>query len=351
MIAGASPLMVALLLGAGFLLSVAFCRAVVALGVKDAPDGGRKTQAAPVPTSGGLGFALAAGLCLAAAHFGMGMQLPAPVWIGFGGAVAVLVLGAWDDRSPLPARMRLILLAAIALAVVAGGVRVETFAPWPSASVALPAAAAAAGSIAWLLVVVNAVNFMDGANGLSMGMAAIASAGLAIVSLAVGEPSIALASAMLSAVLCGFLVWNIPGKLYAGDAGALFAGMLLASLSLLLVRAKPDLLLIPPLLLLPFLTDVLLTLAWRSKHGKKLFEAHRDHVYQIAIRAGLKHWHVAAIHAVWALNTAAVAIVASLVGGRIPAAAFVLFLAASIWVNARSRKSGEAAGLVGPGAG
>ncbi len=349
MVTGVSPLLIAALLGVAFLLSALLCRAVMMLGVKDAPDGGRKTQAAPVPTSGGVGFAAAAAAVLAAAHVWGGIPISPPVWVGLGGAVAMLVLGAWDDRFPMPARVKLIALAGFALALAAYGVRVETFAPWPSAVIVLPAAAAAAGSIAWIIVVANAVNFMDGANGLAMGMAATAAAGLAAIALAAGEPSIAFAAATLAAVLAGFLVWNIPGRVYAGDAGALFTGGLLAALSLVLVRARPELLLIPPLLLLPFLTDVLLTLAWRAKHGKKLFEAHRDHVYQIALKAGLRHWHVAAIHAVWAVNVAAVAIVVSLVGGRIPAAAFVLFLGASVWVHLRARKAGEAAGLVGPG--
>jgi UDP-GlcNAc:undecaprenyl-phosphate GlcNAc-1-phosphate transferase len=339
MVEAGSPFLLAVLLTAAFAASAVLCRAVMALWVKDAPDGGRKTQAAPVPTSGGLGFAAATALGLAAVHLTGVYPVPTSIWIALAGALAVLVMGAWDDRWPLPPRPRLILLLAIALALVAFGVRVETFAPWPSATLALPAAVAAAGSIAWLVVVMNAVNFMDGANGLSMGMAAVASAGLAIVALAAGEPGIAIAAAFLCAGLCGFLLWNIPGRLYAGDAGALFTGALLASLSLLLVKAKPELLLIPPLLLLPFLTDVLLTLAWRAKRGRKLFEAHRDHVYQIALKAGLKHWHVAAVHAIWAFNAAAVGVVASLVGGRIPAAAFILFLAASIWVNAKARKS------------
>ena len=69
--------------------------------------------------------------------------------------------------------------------------------------------------------------------------------------------------------------------------GALFVGAALAGLGLELVRQRPDLLLVPPILLLPFLSDVLLTIAWRARHGKKLFVAHRDHSYQIALKAGL----------------------------------------------------------------
>ena len=346
---GGDPVRAIVLLGVAFVLSLVLCRAVIALGVRDAPDGVRKTQSLPVPTSGGIGFAIAAVVTLAAEYF-WARYHPGLTLYSVAASFAMLVIGAWDDRAPLPARTKLIAMLAVSLSVVAAGVRVNDIAPWEGpAPTNLPVVVAAAGSILWLVVVMNAVNFMDGANGLAMGMAAVASTGLAIVAFHAGETEIAIAAAVLATVLAGFLVLNVPGKLYAGDAGALFAGMMLGCLSLLLVRAQPDLLLIPPLLLLPFLTDVLLTLAWRAKHGKKLFEAHRDHVYQIALRAGLKHWHVAAIHAVWAVNVAAVAVVAALVGGRIPAAAFLLFLAASIWVNLRARKAGEAAGLVGAG--
>lgn len=101
------------------------------------------------------------------------------------------------------------------------------------------------------------------------------------------------------------------------------------------------------MLLLPFLSDVLMTLAWRSMHGKKLFVAHRDHTYQIAMKAGLRHWQVALVHAFWALNAAVVGVASTILGGHMPAIAFGALLLVSIWIHWRVRRSGVAAGLVG----
>ena len=193
----------------------------------------------------------------------------------------------------------------------------------------LPLAVAITGSVLWLVVVINAVNFMDGANGLAMGMAAIAALGFAICAGFIGAWTLALLSISVAGALAGFLVWNIPGKLFVGDAGAYFTGAILGGLSLEFVRQRPDLLFVPPMLLLPFLSDVLMTLAWRSMHGKKLFVAHRDHTYQIAMKAGLRHWQVALVHAFWALNAAVVGVASTILGGHMPAIAFGALLLVS----------------------
>ena len=87
--------------------------------------------------------------------------------------------------------------------------------------------------------------------------------------------------------------WRLTmGKLPHPRAGAILAGA-----SLLIVKGRPDWLLVPPTILAPWLVDVLLTIAWRGAKGKPIFSAHRDHVYQIAMKAGLKHSQVSAIHA------------------------------------------------------
>jgi len=259
------------------------------------------------------------------------------------------VLGLADDRFELRARIKLVAMLAICLAMAAWGVRADIIEPWPGVAWELPVALSAAGSILWLVVVMNAVNFMDGANGLAMSMGAISALGLLVCGVVAEAPDAAVLAAALAGGLGGFLVWNLSGRLFAGDAGALFVGAMLAGLSLLIVRLRPDWLFVPPILLMPFLSDVLLTIAWRARHGKRLFSAHRDHAYQIAMKAGLKHWQIAAIHAVWTLNAAAMGVVATIAGGYVPLLVFLALLAASAWVHVRVRRSGVKAGLVGAG--
>jgi len=327
--------------------SVILCRVVITLRIVDAPTEARKKQPLPVPTAGGVAVALSAGLAVATDAEINGTGYHASLIVAAAGAASVLLLGLADDILKLRAVIKLLVIMGITAVVAWLGVRADVLGFWPDATLALPLAVAIAGSAFWLVVVINAVNFMDGANGLAMGMAAIAAAGLAACGAVIGAPHILFACTALAGGLAGFLVWNVRGLLFVGDAGALFTGAVLGGFGLELVRLRPDLVFVPAILLLPFLSDVLLTLAWRTKHGKKLFVAHLDHVYQIAIKAGLKHTQVAGVHAVWALNAAVVAVAATMLGGYAPAIAFVGLLLISTWVHWRVRKAGVANGLVG----
>lgn len=335
----------------GFVLavgpSVVLCRIVMSLGIVDAPTEARKTQPAPVPTAGGIAVALSVALAISVDNELIAGEFNPPLLVVGGGAVAALLVGAVDDVIGLRAVLKLVAVTAIGVGVAWLGLRPDVLAAWPGLDLPIPAWLALAGAALWLVVMMNAVNFMDGANGLAMGMAAIAAAGYCVIGAIVGKWDVAVSAGALTGGLCGFLVWNVPGRLFAGDAGALFVGAILAGLGLEIVRARPDLLLVPPMLLLPFLSDVLLTLAWRMKHGKKLFVAHRDHVYQIALKAGLKHWQVSSVHAVWALNAAIVAILSALLARQIPIILFVLLLLASTWLHLKIRRAGVANGLVG----
>jgi UDP-N-acetylmuramyl pentapeptide phosphotransferase/UDP-N-acetylglucosamine-1-phosphate transferase len=328
-------------------LSVLLTRVVMTLGLTDAPTEARKIQTHPVPTSGGLGFAPAALLAAFLVSAFVLWRAGSSVLAGALGALPFLVLGFLDDRLRLDSMTKLIAMVIFSLALVLAGVSVEFVIPAPGAVWPMPVAIAALGSVLWLVVVINAVNFMDGANGLSMGMGAIASLGLAVVAAMGGMWDVATLLIALSGALAGFLVWNVPGRLFAGDAGALFTGAILAGASLLIVKGRPDWLLVPPTILAPWLVDVLLTLIWRGAKGKPIFSAHRDHVYQIAMKAGLKHSQVSAIHAVWATNAAALGVMAALVGGWAPLAVFTALVVVSGVVHTRVRKSGEKRGLVG----
>jgi UDP-GlcNAc:undecaprenyl-phosphate GlcNAc-1-phosphate transferase len=337
--------------GAAALLAFMLCGFARLLGVNDAPDGQRKLQTAPVPTAGGLGFGPAAIAAAALGLLGSGLDgvlfehshLNPIIY----GSVAALGLGFADDRFNIRARWKLLAMIAIAAGMAVSGVRADMLLVWPETMLTLSLLGATIGSALWLVVLMNAVNFMDGANGLAMGMSCLAALGLGIAGMIAGQWDIAILCFALTGALAGFLAWNIPGKLFAGDAGALFTGAMLGGVSLLLVKARPDWVWLPPLLLLPILSDVILTLAWRARHRKPLFSAHRDHAYQIALKAGLKHWQVSAIHAVAAANALGIAVIAAITGGWFPFAGFVGMLGASMWVHLKVRRSGVRAGHVG----
>ncbi|MEH6694178.1 MAG: hypothetical protein V7675_04005 [Hyphomonas sp.] len=320
------------------IVSALFCWLVIRLGVEDAPDGGRKTQVAPVPTSGGIAI-------FATVAFGLGLtgdliaiystELAALLIF----ILLAVIIGIYDDIKGMESKRKLLLLGAISLFAAAFGPRLGYFhLPFgPGAGYPLPVWFSVLGVGLWLFVVVNATNFMDGANGLAMGSAAIMLVSFAILLklLDITDPDtddeaiMSHLAALAAAAILGFLVWNMAGKLFAGDTGALGMGALLGAAGLMVACRLT--VWEPVILILPFLVDVFLTLIWRARAGKHLFEAHRDHAYQLFLRAGWPHWKVSAL---WAGMTfacgAGLLVLGPVTGARI---IFILLaLGIGLWV-------------------
>lgn len=330
---------------AAFLVSLIVCWLMIQLGPKDGPDGDRKTQARAVPSAGGLGILAGMTAALAAAGFAPLPGLESPFAAIAQSALAgpmflVLIaglLGFADDRFNLPAGRKLGVLAAASLLAALYGPHLDHFwLPGTGADgAALPLALGIAGAALWLFVMANAVNFMDGANGIAMGSAAIMLAALAVMAApppgsAPGILALILTAAV--AALIGFLVWNLPGRLYAGDTGALAIGALIGGAALAVATFTS--VWVAALVALPILADVFLTLIWRARHGRPLMQAHRDHAYQLLLRAGWSHLQVAALWWAFSLASGGAAILGARQG---PATAFTLFagllaLAILLWV-------------------
>ncbi|MDP3460577.1 MAG: hypothetical protein Q8S09_15010 [Hyphomonas sp.] len=285
-----------------FAVSLFVCWLMIRFGPKDAPDGGRKTQGAPVPTSGGMGIlaGMAAGLgALALTGEPMVESLRTAPLAGVAAfAIFAALLGWADDVYGLPASAKLVALLGGAVVAVAVGPVPDTI--WAAgAGIAMPWALGLVFAVAFVFVMANAVNFMDGANGIAMGTALIILLALGVVLVpsaifSTKADSVAILMAVLFAAasaLAAFLVWNLQGKLFAGDAGSLSVGGLIGGASVMFAVNGP--VLVPLTLCLPILIDVFLTLAWRAKHGRPLMQAHRDHAYQLLLRAGWSHGQVA----------------------------------------------------------
>lgn len=291
--------------------SLVFCWLMTEFGPDDAPDEPHKTHEGAVPSSGGLGI-LAAILVWAGGAMLIGRGGPLAELFAdpslaphLGLVLGAAVIGLLDDVFGLGARLKTLALLALAFLATtyghhAGTIHLPTLSgeAW---SFALPAWLAIFGSAVFVFVLVNAVNFLDGANGLAMGALAPILLALAVafeLSGLAGGAGLLIAAV---AAIAGFLAWNVAGRLYAGDVGALALGSLAASASLILLARSPEeggpvlTVWFPASLALPFLVDVLLTLAWRSRRGADLFSGHRDHAYQRLIRAGASHWRVATL--------------------------------------------------------
>ena len=342
----------ALSMGAAFAVSLLGCRAMMAAGLVDAPTMARKAHKKPTPTSGGIGVA---------AGFAIGILLLSQLseWranLDFAAARRVVgvtsfacafaAIGLWDDVRPLGPKLKVTLftIAAVFASYVVGPAQI--FPLTDSEVFTLPLQFAVFGSALWVFTMVNAVNFMDGANGLSMGSVAVGLLGLGAIAANSHAPG-ALALALCgAAALIGFLVWNYPsGKLFAGDSGALFAGALAALASLSAIQGGGVSPFVPPLLFFPLLADVLLTLAWRALKRRKLLSGHREHVYQIMIRGGMKVRHVARIYWLATLVCCLAAFGAHIVGSFAPIVALAAAAFVSVVATVQARRFAAKNGL------
>jgi len=162
-----------------------------------------------------------------------GMAARAPLAAGIlAGAVALHVIGLIDDRRRLGPWLKLVGQLAVATAVVVGGrVRLLELLGEPFSSIA---------TIGWLVVVINAMNFLDNVDGLAAGVTAICSAALLAAAAGAGQLFVAGWLVLLLGASLGFLVHNFPpAKVFMGDAGSLVLGYFLAVLTVLTTYYRP----------------------------------------------------------------------------------------------------------------
>lgn len=249
----------------------------------DHPDGGRKTQDAPIPRLGGVAVAVALTLVWSTATLVVvgrdGISLLLGVMIP---GVAIAVLGLVDDRRNLNPWFRLAAQGAIALVAFWGGSRISL-----TSNEVLNAAL----TILWVMVIVNAVNLLDNSDGLAGSTVFVSATASAVVALVFGQFLVAALAFALAGVAAGFLWHNwYPATVYLGDSGAYFLGFMLA---VLVIRLRPSEL--PPLqavaiaillVALP-LVDLVYVVTRRLAKGIHPFTAGRDHLSHTVQRRGM----------------------------------------------------------------
>lgn len=249
------------------------------IGFLDQPDA-RKLQVVPIPLMGGVAIYIA--VVSSILVFG-GHYLPELASI-LGGATLLSLLGLWDDRVDLPALVKLIGQIAATGGLVLAGVEVRL--GW------LPVWVNIAVTIAWVVGISNAVNFLDNMDGLAGGISAVAAAYFAVIAAMNGQYLVSsLAAAVLGACL-GFLVFNSkPASIFMGDAGSLFLGYVLAAIGIKL--RFPDNVnfvtwMVPVLVMWVPIADTLLVIVSRvRRHVNPFTSAGRDHTSHRLVRRGL----------------------------------------------------------------
>ncbi len=264
----------------------------------------RSSHELPVPRLGGGAFMPV--VLVAIFLFAPREAMPSGLLAAFlGGAALLFVVGLIDDVVSLSTGLRFAVHFVAAGAVLAAAAKswpVGIEAGWWAGALRPPAWGFWLLGV-WIVGVLNLYNFMDGIDGLAGLQAAIAGLAWAIAGVAMSAPWVAMAGAAIAAGATGFLSLNWPkAKIFMGDAGSTVLGFGFATLPLVLVietkrAARFEILLVAGALVVwPFLADGAFTILRRLRKGENILQAHRSHLYQRLVIAGVSHARVTVIY-------------------------------------------------------
>ena len=270
------------------LLTPLMRKIALAQGVLDRPNSAHKSHKNPVPYLGGvaiiIGVVIVSYIALISNKF---------IWSNFwlatsvlGPAVVMGLVGLWDDLKSLNPLPRFI-GQSIAGLVVAIILILNDNIGNPTGITVLDAAI----TVLWIVGICNSINFFDNLDGGAAGTVAIIAISLTYLAITGDQYFIAALSIVVAGSTLGFLIWNrAPARIYMGDAGALFLGLLIATLT---VRFKPDAdnsaasFAIPLLLLAIPILDTTVAVFSRLRRKVSPFQGGKDHLSHRLVRAGL----------------------------------------------------------------
>lgn len=256
------------------------------LNIFDQPDA-RKVHQGAMTRLGGLG--IYCGFMVGLAVYGNFSRLILGLAIS---ATIVMAVGLYDDIKNISPKMKLLGQIVAAVVFIAFGARLEYLTNPFSGDVITLGTWGLPIVLLWLVGISNAVNLVDGLDGLASGISGIAALSLAVVSLAKGFADSGAVSLILVGSIIGFLRFNFhPAQLFMGDCGALFLGFLLGALSLLgLSEGTTMIALFVPIMVLgvPIL-DTCFAIIRRYLQRKPIFEADKGHLHHQLMQRGLDH--------------------------------------------------------------
>lgn len=264
----------------------------VKIGCMDVPKDGRRMHHVPIPRMGGLAIFLA--FIISFLIFGKVNREIQGILLG---AVMIVILGVLDDILTLKAMPKFIVQILAAVVVVIHGCRIQHFlgfrlADWLSYPL----------SVIWIVAITNAVNFIDGLDGLAAGVSAISAGAMLVVALILVPDTTAMSSAIILAALVGacvgFIPYNFnPAKIFMGDTGSTFLGFMLASVSIYgLFKTYAVISFAVPFLVLGLpIFDICFAVIRRLAKGQSPMHADRGHVHHRLIDMGFSQKQAVAI--------------------------------------------------------
>ena len=271
-------------------------------GAVDVPKDNRRMHDHPIPRMGGLaiflGFLLSVILFLPfLGDMGISPQIRGMLL----GAVIIVVLGILDDIYALPALPKLIVQIVAAVIAVASGNLITVLSNpnvfsselyWELGWLSYPVTGV------WIVGVTNAVNLIDGLDGLACGVSTISSMTMLVIALAMAEPEVAILMAALAGGCLGFLPYNMnPAKIFMGDTGSTFLGFVLGVVSIQgLFKYYMLISFVVPFLLLGLpIFDTCFAFIRRIAHGQSPMHADRSHIHHRLIDMGLNQKQAVAV--------------------------------------------------------
>ncbi|MBN1942234.1 MAG: undecaprenyl/decaprenyl-phosphate alpha-N-acetylglucosaminyl 1-phosphate transferase [Phycisphaerae bacterium] len=281
--------------GAAMIFTPLVIRLAHALKLYD-PRSPRKMHTTPTPRVGGIAvFAsmmtvTVATIFLDARWDNVFAELKLRLAVLLGASAFIFLVGVYDDVRGLRAIFKLLAQIVAALAVCAFGIRIDAVmgVDWMAGWIGWPI------TVFWIIAITNAVNLIDGLDGLAAGICAAACAVIAAFSLYNGNHAMGLFMLILLGSLAGFLVFNFnPAKIFMGDGGSMFLGFFLATASLVCATKVTTLLglAMPALALGLPLFDMFLSVVRRVLGRRSVFSADREHIHHRLVDMGLKHHH------------------------------------------------------------
>jgi UDP-GlcNAc:undecaprenyl-phosphate GlcNAc-1-phosphate transferase len=359
--------------GVTFVATPLVRRLSLRLGWIDHPSD-RKVHPRPTPTAGGLAIYAGVLAGLAVSRLVPSLEGLHETTSDIEGAlvasIVIVVVGMIDDTRGMSALGKLAGQTLAAGLLVLTGVQLLFFYFPGQGVLSLSTDLAVPLTIVWVVAMANAVNLIDGLDGLAAGMVAIGAAAfflyMALGPSANGEPSsAALLSAIIAGAAIGFLPWNFfPAKIFMGDSGSMLLGLMLAVATIAGVGRNPyppsggDLaaIAIPialPLLVLavPFV-DVVLAIVRRMRKGLGIHHADKEHIHHRLMDIGHSHRQAVLLMYLWSALISGCALAVAFIDGRLLVLAIVTVAALAGTVLPRLIRDrsphGSDAGVAGP---
>lgn len=314
------------------------------LNLLDHPKG-RKDHPHPTPVTGGLAMAAA---CIVA--YSVAPTMSASVQSFCAAALLLVAVGLYDDMHDLRWYWRILAQVAAALLIIYwGGVRVEQLGPLFGLGATSLGMLSVPFTIFAMVGIINAVNMIDGADGLAGLLSLAALAMLCAAAIYAGNLLVAERVSVLCGALIGFLLWNMRlpwrprAKVFMGNAGSAFLGLVIAWVSFRLTQnpGHP----VSPVLalwLLPIpVMDCLVLIVRRLREGRSPFSAGRDHIHHFMQDAGFEPTRAALYLTLFSLGCGLLAGQALRLDVPHPVllAAYMLLCAGWLWLSSNRRRA------------